>query len=161
MAGESEQSKEPINPNALNWDENNFDDSLEKLFKFTVDKAEGSIGWYATKKASKRHGARITRVTAIVAGAIGGIWPVISQISNSDNNAFMDFLFNPAWATVFIAVATAALLLDKFFGFSTAWIRYITSQMKIQYLLEKFEYDWMEERASWKGQKPDYAQVKK
>ena len=73
----------------------------------------------------------------------------------------MDFLFNPAWATVFIAVATAALLLDKFFGFSTAWIRYITSQMKIQYLLEKFEYDWMEERASWKGQKPDYAQVKK
>ena len=155
---QEEQKPEKLNPNALKWDLQNLETSLDKLFKFTLGKGQGSVAWYQRKSAPKRNWAQITRVTSIVAAAIGAIWPVLSQMPVGENAA-VEIFFNPAWASVALAIAAAAIALDKFFGFSSGWMRFITSQMQIQKLLDAFEYDWMKERASWHDQQPSYEQA--
>lgn len=148
--------RERFNPNALHWDDDNLEPSLERLFRFTVGKAEGSIRWYDVKSRPKKRWAQMLRVTAILATALGGILPILSQMPLAEKASV---LFNPAWASVAIAVAATALGLDRFFGFSSAWMRFMTTQMHIQSKLEAFQYNWMRERAAWGATPPGFEQA--
>ena len=58
------------------------------------------------------------------------------------------------WGYILIALAGAFLLFDRYFGFSTSWMRYMTAQMALQKALERFQLSWAVWRIAVKNQKP-------
>lgn len=152
-------AEEASSLHSLQWDPESLIDSLDKLYRLTTHEAEQSIAWYRINSRPKKRWAQIIRVTAIVATSLGGIIPILSQIV-SEVDESLRILFNPAWASVAIALAATALGLDRFFGFSTAWMRFITSEMQIKAKLQAFQFEWEVERMSWRGSAPSYKQAR-
>jgi hypothetical protein len=91
---------------------------------------------------------------AIILVAAAGIIPVLVNLVGDKKPAF-----DAAWASIAIAAAAFCVVLDRFFGFSTAWIRFITTQLEIARRLDAFHYDWRLDRANWIDGKPSRDQV--
>jgi hypothetical protein len=123
-------------------------EALERIVADAAARATDAIQWYLVSKRSKSRWARILRVAAIVGVAAAGVIPVIVLLVPESG---AKPAFNAAWASVAIAGSAFCVALDRFFGFSTAWIRYITTEMQIQQLLHAFQYDWQLDRAGWSG----------
>ena len=84
------------------------------------------------------------RVVSIVSVTLAGIIPILSPIITNDSG---DPRINPIWSSVAVAFGTAALGLDKYFGFSSGWIRYVTSALGVKGWLIEFKFDWELNRA--------------
>jgi low affinity Fe/Cu permease len=72
--------------------------------------------------------------------AVAGVLPVFSQIFGAGSSV----VIQPAWATVALAIAVALVALDRFFGFSSAWARYIATGQAISAALNQFTLDWQQ-----------------
>lgn len=137
----------------LVWDSTNTQTSLAAVYTRVSDTAESAIQWYLGAKRPKQANARAVRGGSIFLAALAGILPMLSQVPG--------FNIAPIWASVALALATAFVLLDRFFGFSSAWMRYITTELNLRQMLDEFQLDWETERASWKGAAPSDEQVQR
>ena len=54
------------------------------------------------------------------------------------------FTLKPAWSSVALAIAVAMVGLDRFFGFSSAWARYMATGQAILAALNEFRLDWQQ-----------------
>ncbi|MFO0589498.1 MAG: SLATT domain-containing protein [Polyangiaceae bacterium] len=121
--------------------------AIDRALNEVREKARTAEGWYRDKKGSKAAGAVFLRVTAITAGILSGIWPILFNalavmfpVSTHPN--VVDFrLFLPLSA-VFVIVAGGCVSLDVYFGFSSGWIRYVVTFQTLQSLSETFELTW-------------------
>lgn len=43
---------------------------------------------------------------------------------------------------IFLALAAGCVAMDKFFGFSSNWMRFMTTSLALQRHLAEFEMDW-------------------
>ena len=57
--------------------------------------------------------------------------------------------FSPAWASGAIWVAAALVLLERFFGSPTGWMRFIRTEMHLRQLHQEFEMDWSAASSNW------------
>jgi hypothetical protein len=137
----------------LSWDEEHLTESLQEVFRHAVAEAESSIQWYLTRIRTKRFWARAIRLAAIGCGAAAGILPMVAQLPGNEN------AIPPVWASIFLALAAALVVLDRFFGFSKGWMRFIATEMKLREILEEFRLDWESARAAWKGHAPGEGDV--
>ncbi len=144
-----------VNLESFSWTSNDRINSLEKVFKYVSSEAQQAINWYLSKKNSKRIWARILRFAAILATTVAGLIPLLSQISISHQKMSV----SPAWASVALVVAVALVGFDKFFGFSSAWIRFLTTEVQIRKTLQAFQIDWEIQKAALKGADPSDDQV--
>src|ERR1039458_5137150 len=116
---------EALKPKAfpkLVWKPGAFTEPLGLLFDYVATKAEGTIYWYFDKRRPMRLGARIFRGGAVLATAIAGMIPLLSEICMRKDATRA---IHPLWSAVAIAVAATLVLLDKFWGCSSAWVRYM------------------------------------
>ncbi len=60
---------------------------------------------------------------------------------------------------LFLGLAAACVGLDRFFGFSNGWMRYVTTKMMIERALSDFRFEWMMMVAKLGGQNPTTDQV--
>lgn len=128
----------------LKWDGENALISLDKLYDFACQEAERAQDWYWKKTSEKKKWAMLLRVVSIASVTLAGIIPILSPIfKNSAGNPLID----PIWSSVAVALGTASLGLDKFFGFSSGWIRYVTSALNVKGWMIEFKYDWELNRA--------------
>jgi hypothetical protein len=142
---------------ALSWDLSTVLASLARLVNHAIVEAETAIDWYLGAKRSKQHLARWLRAGAILLTATAGVIPILTQIYATDGKP----AFSPAWASFALAVAATLVGLDRFFGFSSAWIRYITTEMRIRRILQGFRLDWETDKATWKGETPNDEQIQR
>ena len=126
----------------LPWEPARRAESLQKVADYVAGEAEKSIAWYLHKKTGKRLRAQGFRFAAIIATALAGLIPLFAEIYNTPK---------PAWASVALVVAAACVGLDRFFGYSTAWMRFLTTEMQIRHALHGFLLDWEIQRAAWEG----------
>jgi low affinity Fe/Cu permease len=101
---------------------------------------EKVINWYLVARRPKRRWAQVLRVGAIIMVAVAGVLPVRSQIFAAGSST----VIQPAWATVALAIAVALVALDRFFGFSSAWARYMVTGQAISAALNQFRLDWQQ-----------------
>ena len=128
----------------LPWDAQHIQESLDRLYQFTVEEAKRTESWYWKNAGKKSFWARNLRVLAIIATAIGGIFPVVSQIiTDANGNPWI----SPAWASVVLAIGGTCLALDRFYGFSSGWVRFMTTALNIQAWSKEFQYEWQQQRA--------------
>lgn len=111
-------------------------DKLQNLAALLEDRTTGTILWYLHRKKWPRSLSRAVRFTAIVLAIIGGLWPLAASANLIDGKTQSQLGY------VFIALAGAILLTDRYFGFSSSWMRFMTVQMTLQRALEKFQLNW-------------------
>jgi hypothetical protein len=138
------------------WDPGDAAGSLDAVFQYVAEDAIKAIGWYLKSKRTKKIGARVLRFAAIVFVAIAGILPVLLEMLPEDSR----FSIPAASASILAGLAAAMIALDRFFGFSSGWVRYISAEMRIRRILEEFRIDWAMEKSAWKDGTPDADQVR-
>lgn len=141
---------------SLSWDGQHIQESLDSLYQFTFAESKRTEDWYWNNAKKKSLWARNLRMIAIFATAIGGIFPVISQIILDANGAPR---FSPAWASVVLAIGGTCLALDRFYGFSSGWVRFMTTALNIQAWSKEFQFEWQQQRATLQGQQPTLEQA--
>lgn len=140
----------------LQWKENNIEANLTELANYAITNAQEFKDYYKKNSAYKKKWAKFLRVTAILSAAFGGLLPILSQIFSKSDKTHLD----PAWATVAISLAITAIGLDRFFGFSSAWMRFVTTEIKIESKIEQFQINIENEKFSWVGITPDFDKAK-
>lgn len=139
----------------LLWKQEDLKKDIQSLTDYAINYASEKSDYYKRGSKIKRNWAKGLRIIAIVATALGGLLPVLSQILEKNG-----LHLEPAWATVAITIAVTSIGLDRFFGFSSAWIRFITTQLKIDSKIEQFKLNLENEKFSWVGADPGFDKAK-
>jgi low affinity Fe/Cu permease len=130
----------PDHLGSLDWTPEHARQSLDRVYHHAVKAAQDAIDWYLGGRHSKKRWAQKLRVGAIIMVAVAGILPVLAQIFDTGSSV----VIQPAWASVALGIAVALVALDRFFGFSSAWARYITTEQAISAHLNQFMLDWQQ-----------------
>jgi hypothetical protein len=122
------------------WDPENPSDSLKNIFSYVIGEASKSTNWYWHNKGSKARLSQIIRFMAWILAAVGGLLPVIGSLFGK---YFPQLEFtNSLWASLLLGIAAALIGLDKAFGYSSGWARYVLTATNIRKSLEEFRMDW-------------------
>src|SRR5438445_4629050 len=106
--------KEPVPPD--------LQELVEKKYLEVITAAQAQAKWYSLRRIDIKRWSRGIRFLSILLVGLGGIFPLVRSISGQDVTN---------WGYITIAAAGTLLFIDRFFGFSSAWIRYTTTQMEI------------------------------
>ncbi len=140
----------------LDWQPADLPDYLDKVYQHVVDKTTAAQEWYFQKKNSKRVLGFVLRVVAIVSATAAGILPVLSEIFETERG---DPRVSPGWATILLAVTGLCIMLDKFGGYTSGWVRYVLTAQQIGEHLVEFQFDWQRSKLGLDGQKPTNEQA--
>ena len=114
--------------------------SIDALYRYAEMSVQQTISWYFREKKWKGRFGRWLRCVAIVLTAIGTLIPLLAssdlEIRGKKAKEWIPFGY------VALALAGACVALDRFFGFSSAWIRYVTTAMTLRKVLAEFYMDW-------------------
>lgn len=119
--------------------------SLGALADALSAKADDALRWYEQSQRNKKRWAIRLRLMAIVLGVLAAlvpaVLPVLSPLVRGSGDQWSVTDLVPL-ATVFGILAGALILLDKFFGFSSGWMRYAMAYQEIQARQERFRIEW-------------------
>jgi hypothetical protein len=158
MSKPKREDLEPGTLERLSWQPDKAPASLDAVFDYAKKVAEDAIAWYREKKPPKKRWARWCRGLAIALGSAAAILPILAQIFRRADGVPV---IAPAWASAALVVAAALVAFDRFFGFSSAWIRFMKADLRLTKTLAEFYIDWEAEKAVWKGAQPDEDQLKR
>jgi hypothetical protein len=130
---------------ALDWQAPEVMTTLDALFRWVEAGAIDAYSWYLREKEKKSRASKALRISAVAAIALGGTIPVLALILGPRLNA--------EWGFVVLALGAAILLLDRAFGFSRSWARYVATAMEIKAVLTRAQLRWA--RRSLVGPEPD------
>ena len=122
------------------WDPANSAQSLKDIFCYVVEQADISSSWYWRNKKWKARLSQAIRFLAWILAAVGGLLPVIGTLAPS--NSIWRVLNNGLWASLLLGFAAAMIGLDRAFGYSSGWARYVLTATNIRKSLEEFRMDW-------------------
>jgi hypothetical protein len=123
---------------ALDWSEMARRASLSQVFEHATGLAREAEQWYARKRPANKTWGRILRLAAIAFGAVGALLPILAEIVNTRD----DVAIAPGWSAIALAVGAILVSIDKLFGFSAGWMRYMTAELRLKALRHDFEYTW-------------------
>lgn len=124
------------------WDPKDPVASLRTVRKKVEDEAQEAINWYWRSKASKSFLSQNIQFAALVLTAAAGLVPAVFQLLKTSKVVAEGF-DSGTIATLSIGLAAALLGLDKAFGFSSGWTRYVLTATTMTKLLHEFRLDWV------------------
>ena len=113
-------------------------ETIAETYIKVIEQAKSASNWYKNNLRDKRRYSRGIRMISIILFGLGGIIPLINALILENKGEYT--ILNLGY--IAIALAGTLLLLDKFFGFSSGWIRYITTEMEITKKTKEFELRW-------------------
>jgi conflict system pore-forming effector with SLATT domain len=119
------------------FDEQHLSNSLTLLFKYAESVAMRKISWYREKKRSKQLVSQCLRFSAVVLAVAGGICPLTTGV-------FRDMPELVRLGYVLLAMAGGIVLLDRMFGFSSSWLRFMIAAQDIENELDQFRIEWLQ-----------------
>jgi hypothetical protein len=129
---------------ALKWDtRQEREQSIQTLYRYAEENAQSAISWYLDNKNSKSLWSRVLRFAAIGLATLGGLAPVIASMSwLSTRFGAQGVALIGQMGYLWLALAAASVATDKFFGFSSGWMRYIKTAQILMKGLSEFRLDW-------------------
>lgn len=124
---------------ALDWDSGHRKESIHAVYQRAEKHALETINWYLFSKKEKKFWAQNLRLGVIVLTALAGLLPIFSEMGE----------FSPIWASIALGLAGVLLAVDKFFGYSSAWMRFIAAEHQIRQCLHEFQIDYEMEQIGW------------
>lgn len=128
-------------PQFLAWDQ--FDgkkpkDALPAIYQHAEECSARCRTWYWHSIRRKRLVSSGARIAAFILGAFGVTAPLIAALGSNDSERL---LWSQA-AVAALALAGLAQLADRVFGWSSGWLRYISTVTAMEDLTRQFELDW-------------------
>ncbi len=148
----------PIDLSTLSWKDADVCSSLSSLHQYVEDQARKQIQWYWDKKRKKAGMSMFLRFVAIILFVLGGLVPIVKATLPAAVVATFPFDFGQS-GYLLIGIAAGCVGLDRFFGYSTGWIRYVTTAMAIEKSLEEFRLEWSRNMAKMRGASPTPEQL--
>jgi hypothetical protein len=142
----SETDNGNIHPNPtveIAWDSSDVLTSLRDVRKNAEVEAKKAIDWYWAKKRTKSGTAQFIQFASLFLAAAAGILPVVGQILKGFLPPAFGKLDSGLVATFCVASAAGLIGLDRAFGWSTGWARYVLTATNITKLLHEFRLDWV------------------
>ena len=127
-------------PGSLNWDGSNVKASLDALLAYVETEATKNEQWYWSRKKWKSRCSYSIQFLALTLTAAGALIPIVVALLPA---ATAPSPSSGLWSSLLVGVAAALLGLDKAFGFSSGWARYVLAATSIKKALEEFRMDWM------------------
>lgn len=121
------------------WDAEKPDESLQGLADYVEQEAKKAIAWYYVAKRRKAKLSYVLRFLTILCTALGGLIPILVIALVDDGT---ERLRLNQWGYFAVGLAAFWLAWDRFAGSSSGWMRYITTAMALETLLEEFRHDW-------------------
>ena len=137
MADKPDISTEKLSP----WDEykdKEPHEALESIYTHVEAASLMMCNWYWASIRTKRITSLSVRSIAFVLLVLGTSLPIFAaiQIEASDKLLFTQ------WAVALLAVAGLTQVADRVFGWSSGWMRYITTVTTMENLTRAFELEW-------------------
>lgn len=117
------------------WDQPQAKSKLDELYEQSVAIVDENIHWYWKAKRSQRIFSKTIRAIAILCFIASTLVPYIANYNKDDSSILY-------LGYILAGVAGGVLMLDKFFGFSTSWVRYILLAKQLQQLRNNFVENW-------------------
>lgn len=144
----------------LSWKPADTEGSLNAVRDYVEAQAKELIQWYYEKKRWKSRMSSGLRLLAIVFFSAGGFVPLIKVVFPTWIAAVVPTGFDfGQLGYLLIAVGAAGIALDHFFGYSSGWIRYITTALAIERSVEEFRLEWARSTALLQGGQPTEEQL--
>jgi hypothetical protein len=138
IRGTDIETEENVVPN---WNTEKIPDSIAEIHSYVIREAGKSIQWYWKAKRSKAVPSQLIRFSAWALAAIAGLLPVVGSLFHISLPGGND-LANGLWASLLLGIAAALVGLDKAFGYSSGWARYVLTATYIHRTLEEFRMEW-------------------
>lgn len=137
-----ERTKRNIHPAALGEDgeTGGISTDLNQLYRHMEASAIGVIDWYLKNNAFKSRMSKGLRLGTILFISIGGSFPILAEIAR---RLGYTMLSDQYWGYLALALAATCLGLDKSFGFSSGWMRFMKTQIVLQKVLAECQLDWV------------------
>jgi len=147
---------QPVEGGKLCWDPEHVASSLKEVADYAETTAAKAISWYWSHKIWKARLSQAIQLTALTSTALAGLLPVITAIFPSFSILGTG---NGLAASLFVGFAAALIGLDKAFGLSSGWARYVLTATTIRKSLEEFRLDWttLQAKANTPPSKDDIA----
>jgi len=150
----------PPSPVELSWRDGDLEESVTSLGKFVEFLTLRQIHWYYERRKWKSRFSRGLRLLSLILFAVGGAVPVVqAALPSLSKQAALGAVEFSQLGYLFLGAAAACLAFDRFFGFSSGWMRYMTTASALEALLEQFRMDWAERTARLRGRPPSPAQM--
>jgi len=144
---------EAASPGTPTWDPQQPEVSLTQIHLYVLEEAAKSTNWYWQHKGAKALWSQIIRFAVWALATVGGLLPIMAVVFKEffrhlplTKDSHLD-LTNGLWASLLLGMAAGLLGLDKGFGFSSGWARYVLTATNIRKSLEDFRLDWAALRA--------------
>ena len=137
----------PEEPDSIVWDSSNPAKSLQDIRNLVELEGQKAIDWYWNAKRWKTIPSQTIQFVALVLTAAAGLVPIVIQLMKNARPPLVAFDSGPL-ASLFVGLAAALLGLDKAFGYSSGWTRYVLTATSMTKLLHEFRMDWVALAAS-------------
>ena len=136
---------------ALSWQRDDALAALTSVGVYVEREITRQIKWYYVKKRSKSVLSRGLRLLSIFLAAAGGLAPLANSAFPASFNEWVDL---GQAGYILFALAAACVAADRFFGISTAWMRYVTAALALELIREKHRMEWTRQLAKLGGRSP-------
>jgi hypothetical protein len=109
--------------------------SAQALAGYVEDRAKAAADWYWRNKSAKARLSRSIQFLAVALAAAAGLVPIVAHLRGIEHP-------HALWPSLLVGLAAALVGLDRSFGFSSGWARYVLAATNIQKALEEFRLDW-------------------
>jgi len=133
----------PEEPDPIGWDSSKPAESLQKIRNSVELEGQKAIDWYWKAKRWKRIPSQSIQFFALLLTAAAGLVPIILQLVKNTGAKWTQGLDSGPLASLFVGIAAALLGLDKAFGYSSGWTRYVLTGTSMTKLLQEFRMDWL------------------
>jgi hypothetical protein len=117
--------------------------SLRDIRKAVEEEGQKAIDWYWRSKKWKCRLSRAIQFFALALTALAGISPIFVQVLRSLGVNISPTFDSGSIASLCIGIAAALIGLDKAFGLSSGWTRYVLTATSMTKLLHEFRMDWV------------------
>ena len=130
-------------PECFDWNSADPAKSLQDLRTYVEGEAQKAINWYWREKNGKKTPSQVIQFMALVLTAGAGLVPIVLQaLKNAGVKRLEGFDSGPI-ASLLVGLAAALLGLDKAFGYSSGWTRYILTATSMTKQLHEFRMEWV------------------
>ena len=129
------------------WHPDKVVECLDSMRQYAESDVESAIHWYYAKKPWKAWASQSLKVLTLLATGLGGLLPIVSSTGVfsqglPEAERQLRVLQVNQIGYLCFGLAAAFLAFDKYFGYSTGWMRYITTAMSLETALRNFRLDW-------------------
>ena len=125
----------------LAWDkykDKPVDEALPSIYEHASGKSNKTCGWYWASIKNKRRASLFFRFITFGLVILGTLLPILAGLMTKPEIR----LQFTQWGVAALALGGLLQVADRVFGWSSGWLRYITTVTAMENLTRKFEMDW-------------------